>query len=80
MDTRFVQAHKEARWAFGLTLAYLAGWLLCAYFPGDTPGITGLPAWFEMACLALPLLFIVLCWLMVRFIFRDIPLEDSDAN
>lgn len=24
MDTRFVQAHKEARWALGLTLLYLA--------------------------------------------------------
>ena len=24
MDTRFVQAHKEARWALGLTLSYLA--------------------------------------------------------
>ena len=27
MDTRFVQAHKEARWALGLTLLYLAVWL-----------------------------------------------------
>ncbi|MCM2770997.1 hypothetical protein LP675_07945, partial [Escherichia coli] len=26
MDTRFVQAHKEARWALGLTLLYLAVW------------------------------------------------------
>jgi uncharacterized membrane protein YhdT len=33
-----------------------------------------------MACLLVPLLFIGLCWLMVRGIFRDIPLEDSDAN
>ena len=36
MDTRFVQAHKEARWALGLTLLYLAVWLvltatICAY-------------------------------------------------
>ncbi len=28
MDTRFVQAHKEARWALGLTLLYLAVWLV----------------------------------------------------
>ena len=26
------------------------------------------------------LLFIGLCWLMVRTVFRDISLEDSDAN
>ncbi|ABX85787.1 hypothetical protein YPPY66_4490 [Yersinia pestis PY-66] len=42
--------------------------------------MSGLPAWFEAACIALPLLFIVLCILMVRLIFRDIPLEDDDAN
>lgn len=27
MDARFVQAHKEARWALWLTLCYLAAWL-----------------------------------------------------
>ena len=26
-----------------------------------------------------PLVFILLCWAMVRFIFRDISLEDNDA-
>ncbi|AWK13439.1 YhdT family protein [Candidatus Fukatsuia symbiotica] len=80
MDERFVQAHKEARWAFTLTLAYLVGWILSAYWPDDSIGITGLPFWFEIACIYLPLLFIVFCWLMVRFIFRDIPLGENDAN
>jgi uncharacterized membrane protein YhdT len=80
MEIRFLQAHKEARWAFGLTLAYLAGWILTAYLPGNIPGMTGLPAWFEAACIALPLVFIVLCALMVRFVFRDISLEDENAN
>jgi len=80
MDKRFVQAHKEARWALWLTLLYLAAWLAAAYLPDTQQGITGLPRWFEMACLLTPLLFILLCWLMVRVIFRDISLEDSDAN
>ena len=80
MDKRFVQAHKEARGALWLTLLYLAAWLACAYLPDSTQGITGLPHWFEMACLLMPLVFILLCWLMVRFVFRDIPLEDKDAN
>lgn len=80
METRFLQANKEARWAFGLTLAYLVGWIITAYLPGNIPGITGLPALFEAACIALPLLFIGLCWLMVRVIFRDISLEDDNAN
>ncbi|HEY4468113.1 MAG TPA: YhdT family protein [Klebsiella sp.] len=79
MDKRFVQAHKEARWALWLTLLYLATWLAAAYMPGVGIGITDLPHWFEMACLLVPLVFILLCWAMVRFIFRDISLEDNDA-
>ncbi|MGY2911059.1 putative membrane protein YhdT [Ewingella americana] len=50
-DSRFLQANREARWAFGLTLAYLLAWSLAAYLPDDKQGITGLPHWFEMACL-----------------------------
>jgi len=79
MDNRFVQAHKEARWALWLTLLYLAAWLVAAYLPDSDTGITGLQHWFEMACLLVPLLFILLCWLMVKYIYRDIPLEDNDA-
>jgi uncharacterized membrane protein YhdT len=78
MDKRFVQAHKEARWALWLTLLYLAAWLVTAYLPDSTIGFTGLPHWFEMACL-LTAGFILLCWAMVKFIYRDIPLEDDDA-
>ncbi|TNH42680.1 YhdT family protein [Photorhabdus luminescens] len=80
MDRRFVQSHKEALWAVLLTLAYLIGWLLTAYLPSDTPGVTGLPHWFEMACLLLPIVFIILCWLMVKFIFKEVPLEDENAK
>ena len=65
MDKRFVQAHKEARWALWLTLLYLAAWLVTAYLPDSAIGITGLPHWFEMACLLVPLIFILLCWAMV---------------
>ena len=79
MDKRFVQAHKEARWALWLTLLYLAAWLAAAYLPGVAIGFTGLPHGFEMACLLVPLLFILLCWAMVKLIFRDISLEDDDA-
>ncbi|MEW5288632.1 MULTISPECIES: YhdT family protein [Erwinia] len=77
MDKRFVQAHREARWSFGLAVAYLAAWALMAILPGNETGPTGLPHWFEMACLLVPALFIFLCWLMVKQIFRDIPLEDD---
>ncbi|MBS0970433.1 hypothetical protein CYR40_00785 [Chimaeribacter arupi] len=78
MDTRFIQAHREARWAVGLTVAYLLAWVLAAYLPDSAQGFTGLPHWFEMACLLVPLLFILLCWLMVRVVFREMPLEEHD--
>lgn len=80
MDSRFVQAHREARWSIWLALAYLAAWSLFAWLPGNAPGISGLPHWFELACLLVPLLFIFLCWLMIRLVFKDIPLEDEHGT
>lgn len=64
----------------GADAALPAGMGLAAYLPDSAIGVTGLPHWFEMACLLVPLLFIGLCWLMVRTVFRDISLEDRDAN
>ena len=80
MDRRFPQAHREARWALFLTLFYLGAWTVAGYLPDNAPGLTGLPHWFELACLAVPLVFILLCWLMIRVVFRDIPLGDNDAQ
>lgn len=80
MDKRFIQAHKEARWTVWLTLLYLVAWMSAAWIPDASIGPTGLPHWFEMACLLVPLIFILLCWLMVRLLFRDIPLEDGHAD
>ncbi|VEB02887.1 sodium/panthothenate symporter [Klebsiella pneumoniae] len=68
MDKRFVQAHKEARWALWLTLLYLAALAGRRLSAGVAIGFTGLPHWFEMACLLVPLLFILLCWAMVKLI------------
>lgn len=80
MDARFSQANREARWALWLTIAYLVLSIAAAYIPNNLQGITGLPHWFEMACLLLPLVFILLCWAMVRLIFKDIPLGNNDAD
>ncbi|MGV3345324.1 YhdT family protein [Enterobacteriaceae bacterium LUAb1] len=76
MDTRFIQAHREARWSFALAVAYLITWGVSAWLGGNTPGITGLPRWFEISCLLTPLFFIGLCTLMICTIFRDISLEE----
>lgn len=79
-DHRFKQAHREARWAFWLTLTYLVCWAVAAYLPGSSTGFTGLPRWFELACLLLPLVFIFLCALMVKYVYRDISLESDDEK
>ncbi len=80
MDGRFLQANKEARWSLYLTLAYLAVWGVSAWLGGTQNGFTGLPRWFELSCVFAPVLFIGLCWLMVRVVFRDMSLEDHDGN
>jgi uncharacterized membrane protein YhdT len=79
MDKRFVQAHKEARWALWLTLLYLAAWLAAAYLPDSISVLpachTGLkwPACWYRCCL------FCCAGRWSNFIFRDIPLEDDDA-
>lgn len=80
MDKRFLQSNKEACWSFYLTIAYLVGWVISAYLPDNTLGITGLPLWFEWSCLILPIIFILLCIMMVKLIFKDISLEENDAD
>ncbi|HGN1704355.1 TPA: YhdT family protein [Providencia rettgeri] len=80
MDKRFLQSNKEARWSLYLTIAYMIGWVICAYLPSNTLGATGLPLWFEWSCLILPVIFILLCIMMVKIIFKDISLEENDAD
>ncbi|MFU9135253.1 YhdT family protein [Erwinia tasmaniensis] len=80
MDKRFVQAHREARWSLWLAVGYIIAWSLMAWLPDSKSGFTGLPHWFEMACMLVPGVFILLCWLMVRLVFRDIPLEDKSET
>lgn len=79
MDIRFVQVYKEARWALGLIFLYLVVWLVVVYLFGVVFGFIGFSRWFEMVCILTSLLFIGLCWAMVKFIYRDILLEDDDV-
>lgn len=80
MDSRFIQANKEACWSVLLTLGWLLIWSVSAWQGGNAPGVFGFPRWFELSCLFAPLLFLLLCALMIRFLFRDISLEDGDEH
>ncbi|OOF65440.1 YhdT family protein [Rodentibacter sp. Ppn85] len=75
LSQRYKQAAKEARWALGLTLFYVIGWCLCAYLPKNTLGPIGFPLWFELSCIYLPILFIVIGYWLIKIIYQDISLE-----
>lgn len=83
-DSRFVQANREARYCTVLTLLYFGWWYVTAYGLGDadpaTYGFTlGMPDWFFYSCVAGPLAFCLLCWVMVARYFKTVSLEDQEA-
>ncbi|ELR67044.1 Membrane protein [Photobacterium marinum] len=88
LAARYRQAHKEAKWAIGLALAYFVWWYCSAY--GLAPINVhealpelywGFPLWFLMACIIGPVIFTLLCALMVKYIYQDMSLEvDKDTT
>nr|WP_258173034.1 DUF997 family protein [Haemophilus influenzae] len=56
------------------------GWCLCAYLPKETQGPIGFPLWFELSCIYLPILFIVIGYWIIKIIFQDISLEINDQE
>lgn len=75
MDLRYKQANKEAITSLLLTIIYLLAWLACAYYLGSDMGVLGLPIWFEVSCIFMPVGFIILCFLVIKAVFKDIPLS-----
>lgn len=72
------QLAREARWAWWLSLVYLAGWVILAYFTPATQGIFGFPLWFELSCIFLPLGFTLLIVVVIKMVYRDVNLEDGN--
>ena len=77
LQQRYQQARKEARWTLGLTLLYLVGWCICAYLPTDSQGPLGFPLWFELSCIYLPILFVVVAYWLLKIVFEEMDLEVS---
>ncbi|OCG33527.1 hypothetical protein A9G34_05635 [Gilliamella sp. Choc4-2] len=77
MDTRYKQANKEAILSLLVTVIYLIAWVVTAYNIGNESGILGFPMWFELSCIMSPLSFILLCWGIVKFQFKNISLEQT---
>lgn len=84
-DKRFKQANREALIALGAYALYFGWWYAFGYGMGDVPPeeysyVWGLPAWFFYSCIAgYPLITIVL-WGLVRFTFKEMPLDAEDPH
>ena len=78
-DSRFLQANREA---YAL---YFLWWYLTAYGLGsDSPDnysyTLGMPDWFFYSCVLGYPVACLLVWGLVRFFFKDMPLDDDDAS
>ncbi len=76
------QLNTEAKWSIYLTLLYMAGWVMFGYFMPNRTGVLGFPLWFELSCLFLPLVFILISMAVLKLVYQDIDLDghfgDSD--
>lgn len=72
------QIHQEVHWVLWLTAFYIIGWAISAYLLPATKGILGFPLWFEVACLYIPTLFIILITIVIKRYFKEIPLEENN--
>lgn len=73
------QLNREAKWSIYLTLFYLVGWIVCAYFLPNGTGLLGFPLWFEMSCIFLPVLFTLISMAVLKAVYQDIDL-DADTK
>lgn len=71
------QILREVRWSLWLTLIYLAGWIGFAYFSPTGRGWLGFPIWFELACIYLPIVFVLLTAAVIKTVYKEIDLENN---
>ena len=82
-DPRYKQCNKEALLCLGLGIANMIWWFVFGYGlgsvdPANYTYIMGFPTWFFMSCILGSIVFTLLVIVMVRKIFKDMPLDDVD--
>ncbi|EIT83908.1 Sodium/pantothenate symporter [Fictibacillus macauensis ZFHKF-1] len=85
MDHRFKISRREAWLGTGLAVLNFVWWYAFAYGLGSKPVkeytyILGLPAWFFYSCVAGFLLFSFLVFLMVTFLFKEVPFDEPEEK
>ncbi|WP_270180219.1 YhdT family protein [Alkalihalobacillus sp. CinArs1] len=84
-DPRFRIANREALIGVGLVLLNFALWYGTAYGLGSKPVedyhyIWGLPAWFFYSCIVVTLLVLLLVILSVKYLYKEVPLDEEENN
>lgn len=80
LKQKYQQAAKEAKIALFCTFAYLAGWCAFAYLPPNSAGPIGFPLWFELSCIYLPILFVVIAYWVIQIWYQDFDLDQHNEN
>lgn len=83
IDSRFKVANREALIGIGLVVFNFIWWFGFAYGlgsknPEDYTYVLGFPAWFFYSCILGFVVMAVLTIIVVKFFFKDIPLEDDE--
>jgi uncharacterized membrane protein YhdT len=84
-DKRYKQANKEALIAIALFVINFIWWYGFAYGLGSKPVeeysyVMGLPSWFFYSCVLGLIVFSLATWVMVKYFFKDIPLDDDERG
>ena len=84
-DKRYRIANREALIGVGLVLLNFALWYGFAYGmgggdPKDYTYILGFPAWFFYSCIATTVLMLVLIGILLKVVFKEVPLDDEEED
>ncbi|KAA9031132.1 YhdT family protein [Niallia endozanthoxylica] len=84
-DKRYEIAHKEAIIGVILVIFNFLWWYGFAYGLGSGDPqkyqyIMGLPAWFFYSCVVGTIIMIILVYLCITFIFKEVPFEEEEGN
>lgn len=82
-DKRFKIAHREAIIGIALVLFNFIWWFGFAYGmgggdPTEYRYIFGMPEWFFYSCVLGFIVVVILVFIVVNYIFKEVPFEDDE--